>query len=44
MWEFAVVLCTSSNVHRGERGPQVAELLRVEGYDSRAGEYRLVYE
>ena len=32
------------SVHRGERGPQVAELLRVEGYDSQAGEYRLVYE
>jgi type IV secretion system protein VirB11 len=32
------------SVHRGERGPQVAELLRVEGYDSRTGEYRLAYE
>jgi type IV secretion system protein TrbB len=32
------------SVHRGAHGPQVAELLRVEGYDSPAGDYRLIYE
>ncbi len=31
-------------VHRGQQGPHVAELLRVEGYDSQAGDYRLAYE
>jgi type IV secretion system protein TrbB len=32
------------SVHRGQDGPQVAELLRVQGYDSRSGDYRLAYE
>jgi type IV secretion system protein VirB11 len=32
------------SVHRGPDGPQIAELLRVEGYHSQAGDYRLAYE
>jgi type IV secretion system protein TrbB len=32
------------SVHRGQDGPQVAELLTVEGYDPQAGDYRLAYE
>ena len=32
------------SVHRGLHGPQVTELLRVSGFDSRSGDYRLAYE